>query len=86
MKSMALEFAIFVLLLYHLFMLFCYLDDHTKRCGTRGTGDLCDQEKRNVCVCGIRTFRKPGHVLENNNKMNPYKTGQGRVLDLFCSG
>ena len=37
-------------------------------------------------VCGKRTFRKPGYVLENNNKMNPYKTGQGRVLDLFGPG
>jgi hypothetical protein len=41
------------------------------------------EEKR---ICGIRTFRKPGYVLENNNKMNPYKTGQAHVLDLFGSG
>ena len=34
----------------------------------------------------IRAIREPGYVLENNNKMNPYKTGEGSALDLFGSG
>jgi len=37
-------------------------------------------------VYEIRAIREPGYVLENNNKMNPHKTGQERVLDLFGSG
>jgi len=50
MKSMALKFAIFVLLHYSSFMLFCYLGDHTERGGMRGTGDSCVEEDKNVYV------------------------------------